>query len=215
MGRSGLGLVGAFLLLSGAAGALLILPGVLGAEVALGSGDGCDAAFYAPAPGALRLRVFLEDEAQREALDSAALAAYLADRTGREVRVALGGAASEETFRSLAGERAVWPEALVFLADRDRFTGVATASGPRDALGYAADRGACLFVAFQPAEPVACDVGASEAPVQPAYAYLAHELGHALGLGHTPAGLMGHAAWAPCSGADVFDAAQRAVIAAA
>jgi len=174
---------------------------------------GCAGANYAPSPGPLRLRVFLEQGRASGALDHGALAAYLADRAARPVEVVGISAANETGFQSFAGQQAEWSEALVFLADRPFFPRVETTDGPKDALGYAAENGACLFVAFQPQPPVPCELGAARVVVQPAYAVLAHELGHALGLGHSGHGLMGHDAWQPCTGADTFDAAQRAAIA--
>lgn len=197
--------------------ALAAIPvAVLGTQVLAAEGEpgaGCATAAYIPPAGPIRLRVMLGGEGLADALDVAALEAYLADRTGRAVDVVGVDVAGAGTFEAYAAQRRAWDEVLVFLADAPRIEGVVAADGTAGGLGYAQERGACVRVAFVPGEPVPwTDATGTEHGLQKAYTYLAHELGHVFGLRHTPEGVMGHGAYRPNDG-DTFSEAQRAAFA--
>lgn len=191
-------------------GLLLLVPaGVLGMQlVQVADAKGCPARLV-PTPGTLKVHLFLENSAQAAALDAGALAAYLGDRAGRPFQVVAMEQADETGFRLAAAARPLSDELLVFFAFQSSFPNVPTAHGMVDALGFATPGTACAYVSFLPAQPQLCRVGGGLKPVQPAYAYLAHELGHLMGLGHTPGGIMGKGVFDLCGG-DTFSQAQKA-----
>lgn len=192
-----------------ALGLLLLLPaGVLGMQlVQVADAKGCPSRLI-PTPGPLKVRVFYENPAQAVALDAGAMAAYLGDRAGRPFQVVGLEQADETGFRLAAAGKPLSDELLVFFAFQSSFPNVPTAHGMVDALGFATPGTACAYVSFLPAQPQLCRTGGKLKPIQPAYAYLAHELGHLMGLGHTPGGLMGKGVFDLCSG-DTFSAAQK------
>lgn len=197
--------------------ALAAIPiAVLGTQVLAAQGEpgaGCATAVYVPPAGPIRLRLVLGGAGLADALDVAALEAYLADRTGREVDIVGVDVAGADTFEAYAAQRRAWDEVLVFFADAPRVEGIVAADGTAGGLGYAQENGACVRVAFVPGAPVPWTDGAGqEHGLQKAYAYLAHELGHVFGLRHSPEGIMGHGAYRPGDG-DTFSGAQRTAFA--
>lgn len=192
----------------------LLLPGAfVGAQLAgVVDESGCPAHLL-PSAGALKLHVFYEDAAQARALDAQALARYLADRIGRGV-VVTGVERSDETgFRVAAAERPLTDEMLAFLAYRPSFPNVPTAHGMVDALGFATPGSACAYVSFLPSQPMLCKLSDAVEPLQPSYAYLAHEMGHLMGLAHAAVGIMGRGVFDLCH-ADTFTPQQQAALAA-
>jgi hypothetical protein len=165
-----------------------------------------------PSQGPLIVRVWLEQQGQASWLDARALATYLTDRFGRPVHVAVEGVADETGFRLAAAARPFSSDVLAFFGYRASFPNVPTAHGMVDALGFATPGSACAYVSFIPAEPVPCDVRGTELRLQPAFAYLAHETGHLLGLGHTPQGIMGKGVFGLCE-RDLFSEAQQQALA--
>lgn len=191
---------------------VVVLPvGVVGYQLAqVADPTGCPSRL-APSPGPLRLRLVVENAAQAAALDLRALTAYLADRLGRAVEVVSVAKRDATAFRLDAAARPVSQEALVFFAFQPFFPRVQTAHGLVDALGFATPGTACAYVTLLPSQPTLCLVGRELLPLQPGYAYLAHELGHLLGLRHAEQGLMGKGVFELCSG-DRFTAEERAWI---
>lgn len=182
--------------------------GVVGYQlVQVADAKGCPARLV-PAEGPVALRVWVENAAQAAAFDGKALASYLTDRFGRPFRVAGLEVADETGFRLAAASRPFSGEVLVFLAFQSTFENVPTAHGMVDALGFATPGSACAYVSFLPSAPELCRLRAGVVPVQPSFAYLAHELGHLMGLAHTLKGLMGKGVFDLCGG-DTFNAAQR------
>jgi hypothetical protein len=192
----------------------VLVPGVFGgAQLAqVASSDGCPAHLL-PAAGPLRLHVVVEKPEQRQALDAGALQGYLTDRFGRMVEVTGVEQADATGFRLMAAARPAGSEMLAFFADRAQFANVPTSQGMVNAVGFATPGSACAYVGFQPRGATWCDIGGQSVPLQPAYAYLAHEMGHLVGLVHQGQGMMGSGAFDLC-GQDRFDAQQLAAIAA-
>lgn len=195
-------LVGLFLLVLVPAGALAVQL----AQVA--DPHGCPSRLV-PSPGPIAMRLFLEREAQAGALDLEALQAYLTDRLGRAVEVSGLERAGPPGFRLAAALRPFSREILVFLSYGGPFVDVPTASGQVGALGFAEHGGACAYVAFAPRPAQPCEVRGRELGLQPAYAYLAHEVGHLLGLGHAPGGIMGKGVYRLCD-ADLLSPGEQA-----
>jgi hypothetical protein len=171
---------------------------------------GCPARLV-PSAGALHLHVFVENAAQAQALDAPALAAYLTDRFGRDIEVASVEQRDAPGFRMAAALQPLGPDLLAFLAAAPSFPHVPTEHGLVNALGFATPGSACAYVSFLPGQATLCRLSDAVQPIQPAYAYLAHELGHLLGLAHAAAGIMGKGVFELCKG-DRFDAAQQAAL---
>jgi hypothetical protein len=198
---------------------LLLVAGLLvpvtfaGAQlVQVADAQGCPSQLL-PTAGALKLRLFYEEPAQAVALRPDVLATYLASRFQRPVQITGIEQADEVGFRLAAAARPWSDEMLAFLAFRYTFPDVPTSHGLVNALGFATPGSACAYVSFVPQQPVACRLGQAAKPLQPGYAYMAHELGHLMGLGHVAMGLMGKGVFELCEG-DLFTDAQRAQIAA-
>lgn len=188
---------------------LLVPAGVVGLQLAqVADAKGCPARLV-PTAGPLKLHVWVENAGQSAALDARALAAYLTDRAGRAFQVVAVEQGDETAFRLAAAARPLSDTVLVFLAFKPSFSNVPTAHGMVDALGFATPGTACAYVSFVPAQPSLCRLGAAVRPLQPSYAYLAHEVGHLMGLSHTVGGLMGKGVFDLCEG-DTFSTAQRA-----
>jgi len=164
-----------------------------------------------PAAGPIQLHLFYEQPAQLAALKTGALASYLSDRMGRPVHVVAVEQSDETGFRLAAAARPLGSEVLAFLAFRPSFPNVPTAQGMVDALGFATPGTACAYVSFLPTTPTLCALGGATYPVQPSYPYLAHEMGHLLGLPHGPNGIMGKGVFKVCN-ADTFSAGEQAVL---
>ncbi|MCA1812655.1 MAG: hypothetical protein LC624_01735 [Halobacteriales archaeon] len=171
---------------------------------------GCPAHLL-PSSGALKLHLFAESPAQLHALDVRALSAYLGDRFARPVEVTAVQHADATAFRMAAALQPVSGEMLAFLAARPSFPNVPTEHGLVNALGFATPGSACAYVSFLPGQATLCRLSDAFEPIQPAYAYLAHELGHLLGLGHAAAGIMGKGVFELCKG-DRFGQAEQAAI---
>jgi len=169
---------------------------------------GCASRLWAH-DGPLKVRLFYEEASQAAAMEPRALAAYLTDRMGREVLVTGVQQADEAAFRAASAWRPFTDEALVFLMDAPLLAGI---PGQPLALGVTPVDTACAYVAFQPAAPTPCALAGDTYEIQQAFATVAHELGHMVGLGHTSAGIMGHGAYRPCA-ADTFSPAEQARIA--
>lgn len=193
-----------------AVGLLLLVPaGVLAMQLAqVADAKGCPSRLV-PTPGAVKLRVVVENAAQAQALDARALQAYLTDRAGRAFQVVAVEQGDETAFRLAAATKPLSDEVLIFLAYQPSFPNVPTAHGMVDALGFATPGTACAYVSFLPAQAQVCRIAGAARPVQPSYAYLAHEVGHLMGLSHSYGGLMGKGVFDLCEG-DVFTPAQRA-----
>lgn len=189
-------------------GLLLVPAGAVAYQLAqVVDAKGCPSRLVA-SPGPVRLRVYYDHAGQAAAFDAGALARYLADRTGRAFQVVGLEQADETGFRLAAAARPLSSEVLVFLAFKPSFPNIPTAHGMVDALGFATPGTACAYVSFLPEQPTVCRLGKGMEALQPGYAFLAHELGHLLGLKHTVGGIMGKGVFRLCSG-DVFTPAQR------
>jgi len=164
-----------------------------------------------PAPGALKVRVFVANPMQAAALDARALSDYLSDRFTRQVEVTGVQQSDATAFRSAAAMRPLSGEMFAYLDDVPAFSNVPTQNGLVNALGFATPGSACAYVSFMPGAPTLCRLSNAVEPIQPAYAFLAHELGHLLGLAHAAAGIMGKGVFELCK-ADHFDPTQQAAI---
>jgi hypothetical protein len=188
----------------------LVLPGAfVAAQLAQVVDEAGCPAHLVPSPGALKLRLFYEDASQARALDAGALAHYLADRFGRTVAIVGVEHTDEVGFRLAAAARPLTDEMLAFFAYRPSFPNVPTAHGMVDALGFATPGSACAYVSFLPSQPLVCQLADAAQPVQASYAYLAHEMGHLMGLAHAAGGIMGRGVFDLCH-ADRFSDGQLA-----
>ena len=195
--------------------ALVLLPGgVLAYQLAqVADSKGCPS-HLVPSAGPLKLRVYTENAVQAASLDLRAFSAYLSDRVGRPVVIAGIEQTDETGFRLAAAQRPLGDELLLFFAYVPSFPNVPTAHGMVDALGFATPGTACAYISFLPTQGATlCRVGPSLQPLQPSYAYAVHEVGHLMGVSHTPRGIMGTGVFDLCSG-DAFTAAQKSQLAA-
>jgi hypothetical protein len=190
----------------------LLVPGAIAGFqlVQVADAQGCPARLV-PHTGGVAVRVYVENSAQALALDPQALSRYLSDRAGRAVQVLAVEQADATGFRLAAAARPVTGEVLAFLAYQPNFPHVPTAHGMVDALGFATPGSACAYVSFLPSQPTLCRLSDAVEPLQPGYAYLAHEMGHLMGLAHAAVGVMGKGVFELCHG-DQFTPQQRAAL---
>lgn len=192
---------------------LLLFPaGVVGVQLAqVADSKGCPARLV-PSRGPVKVRLFVDQPVLGHSVEPRILAGYLADRLGRAVQITGLEERDATGFRMAAALQPWSGEILALLSLTPSFPNVPTSHGMVEALGFATPGTACAYVSFVPQEGKLCRVGGSLGEVQPAYAYLAHEVGHLMGLSHTGSGLMGKGVFDLCSG-DVFSADQRAAVA--